>query len=115
MGRLLSACYEEIRKQTGRVVAVTKFRREMNPQPQQVSDETLWQMLDTRCPWLVRTEDELLRPQHNLREALWQAWNAKDDGKIVISILKLPEKDTVIEAPQVRRLALRLVQISQTK
>jgi hypothetical protein len=87
----------------------------MDPQPQQVSDETLWQMLDTRCPWLVRTEDGLLRPQHSLREALWQAWNAKDDGRIVVSILRLPESDTVIEAPQVARLAIRLAQISQTK
>jgi hypothetical protein len=87
----------------------------MDPQPQQTSDETLWQMLDTRCSWLVRTEDGLLRPQHSLREALWQAWNANDDGTIVVSILKLPESDTVIEAPQIRRLALRLAQISLTK
>jgi hypothetical protein len=87
----------------------------MDPQPQQSSDETLWQMLDTPNPWLVRTDEGLLRPLHNLREALWQAWNANTEGSIVVSILKLPERDTVIEAPQIRRLALRLVQIAQTK
>jgi hypothetical protein len=87
----------------------------MDPQTQQSSDETLWQMLDTPCPWLVRTDEGLLRPQRNLREALWQAWNANDEGSSVVSILKLPEGDTVIEAPQIRRLTLRLAQISQTK
>jgi hypothetical protein len=87
----------------------------MDPQTQQSSDETLWQMLDTPCPWLVRTDEGLLRPQRNLREALWQAWNANEEGSSVVSILKLPEGDTVIEAPQIRRLTLRLAQISQTK
>lgn len=87
----------------------------MDPQSQQESDETLWQMLDTRCPWLVRTDEGLLRPQHSLREALWQAWNANHDGRNVVSIVKIPEGDTVIGAPQVRRLTLRLAQISQTK
>jgi hypothetical protein len=87
----------------------------MDPQPHQESDETLWQMLDTRCPWLVRTDESLLRPQHSLREALWQAWNANHDGRNVVSILKIPAGDTVIEAPQVRRLTLRLAQISHTK
>lgn len=72
-------------------------------------------MLDTPCPWLVRTNESPLRPQRNLREALWQAWNANDEGSSVVSILKLPEGDTVIEAPQIRRLTLRLVQNSQTK
>jgi hypothetical protein len=87
----------------------------MDPQPQQTSDETLWQMLDTRCSWLVRTDEGMLRPPHSLREALWQAWNANDDGRSVVSILKMPEMDTVIEPPQIRRLTLRLAQISQTK
>jgi hypothetical protein len=87
----------------------------MDPPPQQRSDEALWQMLDTPCTWLVSTDEGLLRPQHNLREALWQAWNANDDGKHVVSILKLPERDTVMEEPQIRRLTLRLAQISQTK
>jgi len=87
----------------------------MDRQPQEVSDETLWQMLDTPSPWLVRTNSGLLRPQHSLREALWQAWKANDDGRSVVSILKLPEGDTVIEAPQIRRLTLRLAEISQTK
>jgi len=87
----------------------------MDLQPQQTSDETLWQMLDNPCQWLVRTDEGLLRPQRNLRETLWQAWNANDDGRSVVSILKLPERDTVIEAPQIRRLTLRLARDSQTK
>jgi hypothetical protein len=87
----------------------------MDRQPQEVSDETLWQMLDTPSPWLVRTNARLLRPQRSLREALWQAWTANEEGSSVVSILKLPEGDTVIEAPQIRRLTLRLAQISQTK
>lgn len=87
----------------------------MAPQPQQVSDEKLWQMLDTRCAWLVRTEEGLLRPQHSLREALWQAWYAIEDGRSVVSILNAPGGDTVIEELQIRRLTLRLAQMSQTK
>jgi hypothetical protein len=87
----------------------------MDPQAHQTSDEALWQMLDTPCPWLVSTESGLLRPQHNLREALWQAWNASNKEMRVVSILKLPEREIVIEAPQIRRLALQLAQISQTK
>jgi hypothetical protein len=87
----------------------------MDLQPQQESDETLWQMLDTPCPWMVRTDEGLLRPQHSLREALWQAWSTKGDDREVVSIVKVPEGDTVIEAPQVRRLSLRLAQTSQTK
>lgn len=87
----------------------------MDPQPEQMSDEKLWQMLDTSSPWLVRTDQGLLRPQHNLREALWQAWKANDDGKSVISIVNVPEANVVIEATQVRRLALRLAQISHSK
>jgi hypothetical protein len=87
----------------------------MDPQPQQLSDETLWQMLDTRTAWMVCTDEGLLRPQHSLREALWQAWNANDNGKSVVSILKVPEGDTTIEQPQLRRLTLRLVQMSHTK
>jgi hypothetical protein len=80
---------------------------------QQVSDEQLWQMLDTPGAWLVRTDAGLLRPQHSLREALWQAWTENAEGGSVTSILKLPDSDTVIEAPQIRRLTCRLVQISQ--
>jgi hypothetical protein len=65
----------------------------MGAQPQQDSDETLWQMLDTRCPWLVHTDEGLLGPwpQRSLREALWQAWTANEDGRNVVSILKISE------------------------
>jgi hypothetical protein len=51
-----------------------------------------------------------LRPQHTLREALWQAWTENAEGGSVTSILELPDSDTVIEAPQIRRLTSRLVQ-----
>jgi hypothetical protein len=78
----------------------------------QVSDEQLWQMLDTPGAWLVCTDAGLLRPQHSLREALWQAWTESAEGGRVTSILKLPDSDTVIEASQVRRLTSRLVQTS---
>ena len=76
---------------------------------QQVSDERLWQMLDTPGAWLVRTDAGLLRPQHTLREALWQAWTENAEGGSVTSILELPDSDTVIEALQIRRLTSRLV------
>ncbi|NGO55794.1 hypothetical protein [Allomesorhizobium camelthorni] len=86
----------------------------MDRPSRQASDERLWQMLDTPGAWLVRTDAGLLRPRRCLREALWQAWAASAEGGSVASILKLPDSDTVIEAPQIRRLTLRLARISQT-
>lgn len=85
----------------------------MNRHSQRASDERLWQMLDTPGVWLVRTDGGMLRPPRSLREALWQAWTATTEGETIVSILKLPEYDTVIEAPQVWRLAHRLARISQ--
>jgi hypothetical protein len=86
----------------------------MDRPSRQASDERLWQMLDTPGAWLVRTDAGLLRPRRSLREALWQAWTASAEGGSVASIRKLPDSDTVIEAPQIRRLTLRLAGISQT-
>ena len=82
--------------------------RSMDGLAHQASDQLLWQMLATPCAWLVRTEAGLLRPPRNLREALWQAWGASAEGDSVTSILKLPDGDTIIEGPQILRLALRL-------
>jgi hypothetical protein len=85
----------------------------MEQQSRQVSDERLWQMLDAPGAWLVRTDAGLLRPPRSLREALWQAWAAAADGRDIASILKLPEGDVDIEAPQIRRLTLRLARTSR--
>jgi hypothetical protein len=86
----------------------------MDRSSRQASDERLWQMLDTPGAWLVRTDAGLLRPQRSLREALWQAWAASAEGGSGTSILNMLDGDTVIEAPQIQRLTLRVARISQT-
>ena len=80
----------------------------MRQSTRQEPDGQLWQMLDTPTAWLVCTEAGLLRPQRTLREALWQAWSTSADGGSVSSIVKIPDADTVIELPQMRRLTTRL-------